>query len=179
MRIQPGQAAPDFTLEDIFGNSVSLQALRGKKILLSFYRYASCPLCNLRIHELIQHHQQLQKNGLEVIAVFQSSVDSIRAYVGKQDAPFPIIADPDQLLYRRYGVTPSWWKFTKAVMRMKEIFHSFRLGYLPGKIDGDLTMVPADFLLDKHLNISIAYYGSDIGDHLSFADIQHWISENS
>lgn len=172
MRMQPGQIAPDFTINDIFGNPVRLQAFRGKKILLSFYRYASCPLCNLRINELIKRHSQFQQNGLEIIAVFQSSVDSIREYVGKQDAPFPIIADPDQILYRSYGVTPSWWKFFKAIMRIREIFQSFTLGYLPGKIDGNITMVPADFLIDENINISIAYYGKDIGDHLPINHIE-------
>ena len=32
-----GAPAPDFTLQDCYGNTVSLQELRGKKVLLYFF----------------------------------------------------------------------------------------------------------------------------------------------
>jgi len=54
MRLQAGQPAPDFLRPDIGGKTIRLGDYRGRYLLLSFYRYASCPFCNLRVHELLQ-----------------------------------------------------------------------------------------------------------------------------
>src|SRR5690606_6069354 len=103
-RIQVGALAPGFELTDVFGAPVRLQDYRGNCSMLSFYRYASCPLCNLRVHRLIQQRDSFASQGLRLIAVFHSSPESIRRYVAQQEVPFPIVADPDKTLYNRYGV---------------------------------------------------------------------------
>ena len=41
MRIQPGQPAKDFDVQDIFGNQFALGDFKDKKLLLAFFRYAS------------------------------------------------------------------------------------------------------------------------------------------
>ena len=41
MRIQTGQPAKNFDVEDIFGNPISLNGFKDKKLLLAFFRYAS------------------------------------------------------------------------------------------------------------------------------------------
>jgi len=50
MKIKPGQPAKNFSSKDIAGNILSLKDYEGKRLMLSFYRYAACPLCNLRVH---------------------------------------------------------------------------------------------------------------------------------
>ena len=117
MRIQAGQPAKKFEVEDIFGNKISLNDFKDKKLLLAFFRYASCPLCNLRVHQLIKHYPTFENKGLHLLAFFQSPVESIRKYVGKQDAPFSIIADPNHDVYRQYGVEKSWTGFLKGSFR--------------------------------------------------------------
>jgi hypothetical protein len=44
-------------------------------------------------------------------------------------------------------------------------------GFLPAKMEGDLAMIPADFLIDEKGVIQTAYYGINIGDHLSIEQI--------
>ena len=96
-RLKPGKPAPPFEAWDISGTQpINLQRYRGRYVLLSFYRYASCPLCNLRVHELMQRHADWQARGLDMLAVFQSPVGKIRQYVGAQQTPFPLIPDPEQ-----------------------------------------------------------------------------------
>jgi thioredoxin-dependent peroxiredoxin len=41
--LKPGDAAPDFTLSDQNGKSVSLARLRGKRVVLYFYPKADTP----------------------------------------------------------------------------------------------------------------------------------------
>ena len=171
MRIQPGQAAPVFDVRDIFGNPFSLADFKGKRLLLSFYRYASCPLCNLRVHRLIQHYPGFTAKDLHLLAFFQSPEDSIRRYVGRQGAPFPIIADPDHTVYRAYGVEASWPAFLKGSLRLMTLTSAARKGFFPGKMEGKKALVPADFLIGPDLMVVKAYYGKDISDHMPLQEI--------
>lgn len=82
MRLPPGEPAPIFTTKDCFNRPLALEDYRGKRLLLSFFRYASCVFCNLRVHLLIRHYPALHDRGLEMVAVFQSPPHSIRKYVG-------------------------------------------------------------------------------------------------
>ena len=81
MRLQPGQAAPDFTVTDFTGVTRTLSDYRGKKVLLSFYRYASCPFCNLRIHQLRQKAAEWEGQGLVMLAVFQSPAAGVTGWI--------------------------------------------------------------------------------------------------
>ena len=159
------------------GKRVDLWSQSGRHVLLSFYRYASCPLCNMRVHELARRCEAWKVQGLDMLAVFQSPEEKLRQYVGRQEAPFPLIPDPEQRLYRLYGVGHSWGGFAKAwAMRLPEIGRSvLGQGFLPGSVEGAIHRIPADFLIGPDGVIALAYYGRDIGDHLSLERIEHYV----
>lgn len=175
MKISAGHKAFAFERNDIFGNKIHFDESLKQKTMLSFFRYASCPLCNLRVNNLIRNYDTLTQAGLRIIAVFQSPAESIKQYVGKQDAPFPIIADPNQELYKLYGVTSSMLGMLRTSFRVKDLSQSFSLGYLPGKIEGSFAMIPADFLVNENFVIETAFYGKDVGDHLALPEIYSWL----
>ncbi len=178
MRIQPGQPAKNFSTEDISGNAITLTDYAGRSVMLSFYRYAACPLCNLRVHHLIQHHASFLERNLNLVAVFQSPPESIRRYVGRQNIPFPVIADPERNLYRLYGVESSWPGFIRGSLRLSMVTSALMKGFLPGKMEGIKSMVPADFLIGPDSTIRVAYYGGDIGDHLPIEQINEWLDRS-
>lgn len=172
-RLVANTSAPEFESLDFLGQPVSLSAYRGRVVLLSFYRYASCPLCNMRIAELIASHERLSEQGLSLIAVFQSPASAIARYVGRQDAPFPIVADPEMISYREWSVENSWTgAFKGAYRRLGQVFRALKTGYLPGAVEGPLHRVPADFLIAPSGIIDLAYYGKDVGDHVPLALIE-------
>jgi peroxiredoxin Q/BCP len=78
-------------------------------------RNAACALCNLRVHELITHYPALSQHGLVVIAVFESPHAAMLEYVGRQDAPFPLLADPEAQLYDLYSVEASEAKLAHTI----------------------------------------------------------------
>ena len=51
-KLKKGAQAPNFRATNYLGDGINLNDLRGKKILLSFHVFASCPFCNLRVNEL-------------------------------------------------------------------------------------------------------------------------------
>ena len=178
MKIQPGHPAKRFSAEDITGNTFTLQDFKGKRLMLSFYRYAACPLCNLRVHQLIQQHPSFVEKNLHLVAVFQSPIESILKYAGKQNAPFPVIADPERILYRLYGIESSWSGFIRGSLRLPMVSSALMKGFWPGKMEGIKSMVPADFLIGPDLTVQVAYYGSDIGDHLPIEKIYQWLDNS-
>lgn len=179
MRLRTGNPAPPIKTIDMDGRSIQLADFCGQKLLLAFFRYASCPLCNLRISQLIRHQPELQTHGLHILAIFQSPLERLQQYAGRQRAPFPVIADPDGRLYRLYGVESSWVGFLRGSLRVGALATAAARGFLPGPMDGDKARIPADFLIGPDLVIQTAYYGTDIGDHLPLPNIRQWLDQDS
>src|SRR5688572_3713673 len=95
MRIEPGGRAPDFSVTDLEGRAHRLADYRGKPLLLQFYRYAGCPMCDLRLHDFAREYPSLAANGLSVLAFFHSPAPRLRRHFARRPMPFPIVADPE------------------------------------------------------------------------------------
>ncbi|MDD5051264.1 MAG: peroxiredoxin-like family protein [Sulfuricurvum sp.] len=175
-RLVEGESAPWFSARSFQGDVIDLDKYHGKYLLLSFYRYASCPFCNLRVHESIQKYDTFRAHGIEMIAIFQSPDEKLAEYVGKQSLNYPIIGDPNLEIYKRYGVETSWIGLLKAFLfRPHQILKSvFLRGFFPGSIENEIQRLPADFLIDPSGKIEIAYYGKDIGDHIAFETLEKY-----
>jgi thioredoxin-dependent peroxiredoxin len=181
MALHPGMPAPAFQAEDLHGNPVALADYAGKTLLLSFFRNSACALCNLRVHQLIQRYPQYHALGLEIVAVFESPRDSMLQYVGRQQAPFPLIADPQALLYGRYEVETSEEKVAVTMAMPETQQHiaeaataGFALTREPGS---NFHRIPADFLIGPDLLIQRAHYAQHITDHLPFEEIERFLEQ--
>lgn len=174
-RLQPGDRAPALQASDLNDQPCDLAALKGRVVLVSFYRYASCPLCNLRIHKLRQRWPELEREGLSMLALFQSSAERMRAYVGKEQTPFPLIPDPLMEHYQRWKVEESMGGLLKAGAKAGlALLGALRQGYLPGRIDGPMDRMPADFLVGPDGSLLECLYASHAGEHLEIDSIlQH------
>jgi peroxiredoxin len=174
MRLKPGDPAIPFSVETVAGKRISLEEFRGKPLLLMFYRYASCPMCNLRLHDFAQHYARLHERRLEVIAFFHSPARSIRRNAGKRDYPFHLVADPRFQVYRSYGVETSWPRFFLSML-----LPSFYMDWVRGMrhgiwggVDWQMGKMPADFLIGPDGRILKTHYGREIGDHLAVKDVE-------
>ena len=58
MKIKEGDKFQDLKLPNIKGGECDINALRGKKSLITFYRFAQCPFCNLRINEFVKRYDE-------------------------------------------------------------------------------------------------------------------------
>jgi peroxiredoxin len=178
LRLRKGEPARDFQVTDISGKRISLKDYSGRKLMLSFYRYAACLLCNLRVYKLIQHYPSLHKKGLEMVAFYQSPKKSVLRYLEKLDAPFPIVGDPKREVYALYRVESSLKGYLKGLTRVSEIREARRLGFTVGRAEGDKNLIPADFLIGPDLRIEEAYYGEDIGDHMPIEAIERFLNHD-
>ena len=173
-RLLSGTAAIDFTKHDYLDNTIRFQDYKGNKILLSFFRGASCPFCNLRVNQLIKRHADFDKQNIQIIGIFASTQSEIAKYAGKQNPPFPIIPDPTGALYKSYRVESSQLGMLKSMMQPVKMWRVMTSGFFNMNAIADKPLIPADFLIDEKGIIQRAYYGSDFGDHLPIEDILTW-----
>lgn len=170
MPLREGDVAPDFQTVDMFGRAIRLSDLKGRPVLLSFMRYASCPMCNLRMRELVLAHESLSREGLVVLVVFQSTAASMQEYVGRHDAPFALIPDPEMTLYRMYDVERGWAGLL-APSNVVDAVRAFSKGFAPGRIEGPFDRLPADFLIGAGGLIDMAFYARAAGEHVPLKDV--------
>lgn len=174
MKLKEGDIAVPFKAEDIKGNQVHLTDYRDKPVLLSFFRDAACPFCNLRVHKLIKDYDRFLENGLEIVVLFSSGRKEMEKYVGKQNAPFVIIPNPEMDIYKAYGVNSSIAGMFKAMSRMNTMKEIFKKGFFSFKSTFDKHTLPADFLIDENQTIVKTHYGDDFGDHMDLDFIFTW-----
>jgi peroxiredoxin len=180
MGIAPGMRAPAFHAEDVSGRRISMEQFVGNPLLLSFYRNGWCALCNLRIHQLIVRYPMYQRQGLVAIAVFESPRKRILESVGRQHAPFPIIADPDGELYARYGVEVSEAKVNASgenPVVAEAVKEATANGFVLTPEEGsNFTRMTADFLIAPDQTVVEARYADYVSDHLPFAVIEQYLA---
>lgn len=170
MRLRPGSAAPDFDAESIGGRRVSLSQFLGRPVLLKFYRFATCPVCNLHMHRFIQEHQQVTDAGLTTIVFYHSPADKL---VESQDdaTPFDLVADPEKRIFRAYRVERGLRGLVSPTV-MREYLRALRAGFSPGLLtsDGGVTGNPSDFIIDESGRLVLAHYGQHYADSLEASE---------
>lgn len=172
-KLDIGMNAPNIELVDWKGHSFNLEKIAGKK-WIAFFRYASCPLCNLRVNEMIKRYDELSKNGLQIVAVFQSEPESVAKYVGRQEPPFLILCDPSEKAYTSFGLQANVFGMMSP-KNMTQLMSAMKSGFMPGKMEGTISRIPADFLIDERNVIQDVFYGDRIGDHIPIDRVLNFI----
>lgn len=98
-----GQAAPDFTLQDQDGQTHSLQALRGRKVVVYFYPKDNTPGCTKQACSFRDQFAELTARGVVVLGISPDSTASHRKFADKHQLPFTLLADPDHQVAEAFG----------------------------------------------------------------------------
>ena len=102
--LEIGMKAPEFTLTDKDGKSVSLSDFLGKKVVLYFYPKDNTPGCTRQACAFASAYGEFAKRGVEVIGVSKDSVDSHVKFAEIYSLPFVLLADPELEAIKAYGV---------------------------------------------------------------------------
>lgn len=106
---EEGDPAPPFRLNADDGTTVSLEDLRGRKVVLYFYPRDDTPGCTKEACGFRDLHGELEAAGAVVLGASPDSVDSHRRFKEKHGLTFPLLADEEKDAARAYGV----WKKKK------------------------------------------------------------------
>jgi len=95
------RVAPDFTLTNTSGQTVSLGALRGKNVLLYFSEGAGCQACLVQMAQ-IEKDPAFAAEGLTVLPIVMNSKDQITADMAANGVRTPFLLD-DGTVSTAYG----------------------------------------------------------------------------
>lgn len=96
--------APDFELKDQDGNLHKLADYKGKRVLLYFYPKDMTPGCTVEACSFRDNMGDLKKLGVVVLGVSVDSMESHKKFEKKERLNFPLLADTEKLVVKRYGV---------------------------------------------------------------------------
>ena len=102
--LEIGMKAPEFTLSDKDGKTVSLSDFLGKKVVLYFYPKDSTPGCTRQACAFAQNHSNFEDKNVVVIGVSKDSVASHLKFAEKYELPFVLLSDPELQAIQAYGV---------------------------------------------------------------------------
>ena len=102
--LQAGDQVPEFSMVDDRGNSQSLSAYKGQKLVVFFYPKANTPGCTAEACDLRDHYKELQDAGYALLGVSADSQKKQRNFSEKYSFPFPLLADEDKQVIEAFGV---------------------------------------------------------------------------
>ncbi|GAA2893736.1 thioredoxin-dependent thiol peroxidase [Microbacterium esteraromaticum] len=144
-RLEPGTPAPDFSLLNQDGESVSLADLRGEKVILYFYPAAMTPGCTTQACDFRDSISSLQGAGYTVIGVSRDEPAKLASFRERDGLTFELLSDPDHAVHTAYGVWGEKMNYGKVV-------------------EG---VIRSTFVIDEHGVITLAQYNVKATGHVA------------
>lgn len=103
--LKKGEPAPDFEIADADGSPVRLSRLleRGP-VVVAFYPADFTPVCTAQACMMRDNHARLTEAGLRVVAISPQPADSKARFRDKHDLSQTLLADPDRVAIKAFGV---------------------------------------------------------------------------
>lgn len=119
--LQPGSAAPDFSLPDADMEMFKLSKLRGKTVVLYFYPKDDTPGCTVEAIEFSDLEDEFIKQNSVILGVSKDDCGSHAAFRDKHGLAVNLLADVDGRVCEKYGV---WQEKEKDGIRKMGIVRS-------------------------------------------------------
>ncbi len=97
--------APLFALESQNGHVVSLEGLRGQKVIVYFYPKDFTGGCTFQAKSFAELHNEFIKLGYIVLGISKDDVKSHQKFCKELDLPFTLLSDPTRETIIKYGVS--------------------------------------------------------------------------
>jgi peroxiredoxin Q/BCP len=118
--MQVGDVIEDFTLQNQDGKDVSLHDLKSSPVVLFFYPRADTPGCTIESCGFRDAFAKFKKAGIKVLGISRDTVKDQKKFQVKYELPYDLLADPEMVLIKRYGLLKDksmYGKLVKGVAR--------------------------------------------------------------
>ncbi|MFI0351889.1 thioredoxin-dependent thiol peroxidase [Actinomadura sp. 9N407] len=143
-RLEPGDVAPEFELQDADGAPVTLASMRGKRVILFFYPAAMTPGCTKESVDFQGSLAELEPAGVTVVGVSPDKPAKLAKFREKEGLTFPLLSDPDTETLRAYGAYGEKKLYGKVVV----------------------GVIRSTFIIDAEGKIEKAYYNVKATGHV-------------
>lgn len=165
--LQPGDTAPCFSLPTATGGTVALDSLLSEgPVVLTFYRGAWCPYCNLALRALQQHHAEITARGARLVAISPQIPDESLTLTEKHALAFDVLSDLGSDTAKQYGLSFDLPDDLAAV------YDSF--GFDLQRVNGGhprTLPLPATYVIDRDATIRWAFLDTDYTARAEPSDI--------
>jgi peroxiredoxin Q/BCP len=144
-RLAVGDKAPDFSLSDADGNTVSLGDFAGRKVVVYFYPAASTPGCTKQACDFRDSLDELNEAGLDVVGISPDKPAKLAKFRDAEGLTFPLLSDPERT------VLTSWGAFGEKSMYGKTV----------------QGVIRSTFVVDEDGKIEIAQYNVKATGHVA------------
>ncbi|MFE0255767.1 peroxiredoxin-like family protein [Streptomyces sp. NPDC059010] len=162
-----GDKAPHFSLPSAAGQTLSLDALLDDgPVVLTFYRGAWCPYCNIALRSLQQHHEAITARGARLVAVSPQIPDESLTLTEKHDLAFDVLSDLGSDTAKQYGLAFDLPDDLAAVYD--------KLGFDLQRVNAGhprTLPLPATYVIDREGVIRWAFVNTDYTTRAEPADI--------
>jgi peroxiredoxin len=100
----------DFTLTDLQGKTWTLQALRGKVVLVNFWA-TWCQPCRKEMPDLDALYQRFKDQGFVILGISDEEAGKVKQLLAERSVAYPILLDPGRKvneLFRIDGIPKSF-----------------------------------------------------------------------
>ncbi len=159
LQIKLDAAAPDFILPNATGQSIQLSKYWARgPVVLTFYRGAWCPYCNLQLRQLQESLPEFQAKGAQLLAVSPMTPDQSLSLQEKSELGFEVLSDVGNQVARKY--TTVFRNDEAPIAAMTKLGYDF-FGFY-GDDSAELP-VPATFIINQQGLVRFAFSGG--GDY--------------
>jgi len=140
-RLEPGDKAPAFSLEDQDGSTVTLSSFRGRKVVVYFYPRDDTPGCTKEACQFNENLSAFQGLGVDVVGISPDKAAAHIKFRAKFGLSFSLLSDPDKSVMDAFGA------FGEKTMYGKKTVGVIRSTFLideKGKIEAAWYNVRAD-----------------------------------
>ena len=148
-----GAKAPDFSLPDQDGSTVTLKSLKGKQVVLYFYPKDDTSGCTKEACDFRDSLAPIKKAGAVVLGVSKDGKASHQKFIAKYELPFALLSDEEVTVCTAYGVYKEKSMYGRKYMgierstfvidatgRIKALFRKVKV---PGHVDEVLAALKA------------------------------------
>jgi peroxiredoxin len=119
-----GKPAPDFTLQNLDGESVSLSDLRGNPVMINFWN-TGCPPCRNEMPYLQEVYDENRDTGLVLLTInIGQSASTVNDFLEENKLALPVLLDSDGAVTQRYGmpgIPTTFFIDSGGILRVKVI----------------------------------------------------------
>ena len=115
--LQVGDDAPNFILPAIDGTSFDMTNFKGKRVILTFFRFSSCPFCNIRINRILKRWEEFDDDTV-MVGVFDAKIDELKKSMKRHNPPFSVVADETYENFLKNDVKKSFLRFILSSIKL-------------------------------------------------------------